>query len=145
MSYNIRKINKNDFYKKYLDLLSELSIVEDTYYEVFSENIENINKNINHFIFVIEIDNIIIGSITVLIEQKIIRNFSKVLHIEDLVVKKEYRKKNIAKKLINYCINFAKKNKCYKIILNCENKFKIFYEKLGFNNKNLEMSIYFNN
>ena len=45
--------------------------------------------------------------------------------------------------LIEYCINFSKKENCYKIILNCNDTLINFYKKYGFENKNNEMSLYF--
>jgi glucosamine-phosphate N-acetyltransferase len=143
MNYIIRHIQSNDFYKKYLYLLSELSPITSSHYSIFNKYINSIICNNSHFIFVIEDNNIIIGTITVLFEQKISHNFKKVAHIEDLVVKKGFRNLGIAKKLLDYCINFSKKNNCYKIILNCKYDLIPFYKKLGFNNNNQQMSIYF--
>ena len=139
----IRHIESNDFYKNYLSLISELSPVLSTHYSFFNKHIQNIIDNPNHFIYVIEYDNKIIASITILFEQKIIHNFKKVCHIEDLVVKKEFRRKNIAKQLINHCILLAKNNNCYKIILNCHKSLIPFYNKLKFFNNNCQMSMYF--
>lgn len=141
--FDIRYIEINDFYKNYLDLLSELSHVSSTHFKIFRSNLKNILNNPFHYIFVIEHNSKIVASITLLIEQKIIHNFKNVGHIEDLVVKKEYRNKKLGKKLIQFCIDFAKDSNCYKIILNCSDAVLPFYKKLGFNNSNNQMSIYF--
>lgn len=74
----------------------------------------------------------IIGTITVLIEPKIIHEGSCVGHIEDLVVDKEYRKQNFGKLLINHAINLCKEKNCYKIILDCNENYTKYYEKNGF-------------
>jgi glucosamine-phosphate N-acetyltransferase len=141
--FEIRNIEIKDFYKNYLDLLSELSHVSPTHFKIFRSNLKDILNNPFHYIFVIEHNSKIIASITLLIEQKIIHNFKKVGHIEDLVVKKEYRNKKLGKRLIQFCIDFAKDSNCYKIILNCSDTVLPFYKKLGFNNSNNQMSIYF--
>ncbi len=140
----LRNIKTDDYYKNYIELANELSKnkIKDKGFLFFKDIIEKIKDNPYHFIFVIENNNKIIGTITVLIEQKIIRNFGKVCHIEDLIIKKEFRNKKLSSKLINHCIEFSKKNNCYKIILNCENNLINYYKKYGFINKNQEMCIY---
>jgi len=142
MEINIRNIKYNDFYKKYIDLISELSNVESVNFDLFNKYIKIINDNKHHNIYVIEFNNIIVASITILFEQKITRGFKKVAHIEDVVVKKNFRNKGLCRKMIAFCINLSKQNNCYKIILNCNNDLVSVYKKYGFNNKNKEMSIY---
>ena len=96
------------------------------------------------FIFVkVNEYNEILGTITILLEQKIIHNGGMVAHVEDLVVDKVCRNQQIGKQLLEYAIVFARQQKCYKIILNCDETVQGFYEKCGFQNKNKEMSIYF--
>ena len=85
----------------------------------------------------------IYGIITLLFENKIIHNGGMVCHIEDLVVDKQYRNQNIGRILVNHAIHEAKKKGCYKIILNCNNEVKNFYLKCGFEEKNLQMALYF--
>ena len=140
----LRNIERNDYYKNYIVLAQELSKskIKDKGFLFFKNIIEKIKDNPYHYIFVIEDNNLIIGAITVLIEQKIIRDFGKVCHIEDLIIKKEFRNKKLSSKLINYCIEFSKKNNCYKIILNCKNNLINYYKKFGFENINQEMCIY---
>ena len=107
-------------------------------------NISNILQNNNHniFLYLDNYDNIL-GAITLLIEQKFIHNGKCVAHIEDFVVKKEYRSQNIGKDLMNYVINYAKQNNCYKIILDTNNKLVNYYSNYGFINKGIYMGYYF--
>ena len=83
---NIRPICKNDFYKNFTDLLSQLSTTGNITYQNFLNVINSLNNN--HLIYVIEDNNKIIASGTLLIENKFIHNCSKVGHIEDIVVDK---------------------------------------------------------
>ena len=107
---------------------------------------------INTFLFIaqtqpiyIEVDEKynIYGAITIIIEQKMLHDGGYVCHIEDVVVDKKYRNRELGKKLVNFAINHAKDKGCYKIILNCNEHVEPFYNKLGFQSKNKEMSIYF--
>ena len=143
MKSNIREIEINDYYKKYFDLISQLTSADNVDFKDWEKRIQEIKKNPYHHIFVIEDEGKIIASITLLIEMKIIRKLSKVGHIEDVVVSNEYRGKGLAKDLINYCINFSKNKDCYKLILNCNKDLVNFYSKFGFENKNTQMSLYF--
>ena len=83
------------------------------------------------------------GTITALLEKKIIHNGGFVCHIEDVVVHEDHRSQHIGSSLIQHVIEFAKEKGCYKIILNCNDQVEPFYEKLGFKSKNKEMSLYF--
>ena len=74
-----------------------------------------------------------------MIEQKFIHNGGKAGHIEDVVTRKEYEGRGIAKEIMKELINIAKENGCYKIILDCDEKVMKFYEKIGFRKHSLMM------
>ncbi len=61
--------------------------------------------------------------------------------IEDVVVLKSYRNKGIGKLLINNLIDKAKKEYCYKLVLECRKENQSYYEKLGFNHSGYSMSM----
>lgn len=147
LDMKIRNLEKNDFHKSFINLLSQLSFSTNTTNENdWNSFFEDFQNNKHHHIFVIENDekNKIIASITLIIENKILRNFGKVVHIEDLVVDTNYRKLGIAQKLIDHCIYIGKNvHDCYKVILNCDESLKEFYKKFLFTQKNIEMSLYF--
>ena len=66
-------------------------------------------------------------------EQKFIHECATVGHIEDIVVVKGYRGKNLGLKLIEALISLAKSNNnCYKVILDCDEKNVPFYEKVSY-------------
>ena len=108
----------------------------------FIEFIVNIPKN--HEIYVLQNNTEIIGCGTLIIEQKLIHNFGKVGHIEDVFIRKEHRGNNYSEIIMNYLKHIAKKRGCYKVILDCSDNLKPIYEKCGFTSKNIQMSVYFN-
>ena len=63
-------------------------------------------------------------------------------HIEDIVVDKNIRGSGLGRIIIEHLVNFGFKNNCYKIILDCSEKNKKFYEKLGFQKKEIQMVNY---
>ena len=138
-----RNLQKNDYNKKYLDLLSQLTEVnkEKIAFVDFCNFIDKLNEN--HHIIVIIHNNKIVASGTLIIEDKIIHGMSKVGHIEDIVVDSNSRGLGLGKKIISYLTNLAKENNCYKVILNCKEENCKFYQKCGFVKKEIEMAIYF--
>jgi glucosamine-phosphate N-acetyltransferase len=113
---------------------------------VFLKEINTLNSNNerSHYVFVLEDDNKIVGCGTIIVELKLLHGFSKVCHIEDVVIDNTIRGKGYGKYLIDYMVNFAKNlNLVYKIILNCSDDKIGFYEKCGFIKKSNQMAIYF--
>lgn len=141
---NLYNSNITEIKNQYINLLKNLTVVEDITDTQFIKQINEIFKfgiiiiafceNNDHFT--------IVGSGTVIIEPKIIRNCKSVAHIEDIVVDPNYRGAGIAKNIISLLKDFSITNNCYKIIHNCTNNYVPFYEKSGFIVKGNEMSIY---
>lgn len=139
---DFRRIESSDYYKDYLLLLEQLTIVEKEkinyqQFKIFVESLSN-----NHIIIVIEDNNKIIGSGTLLIENKVIHNMGSVGHIEDIIIHNNYRKLGLGKKIIDELVNISVKSNCYKIILDCSEKNTKFYEKSGFTKKEIQMVKY---
>ena len=97
----------------------------------------------NHNIFLYLENNIIVGAITLIIEEKIIHSGGKVGHIEDFVVLKDYRNKGIGNLLYNYVKFLCEQNKCYKMILDCNELIENYYIKKGFVKNGSYMAYYF--
>lgn len=76
--------------------------------------------------FVIKENNKVMGTVALIIFE------AGVAEIRDLVVKKEYRRKGLGKKLIDYLIEFAKHNNVRKIYCLTVQPYRSFYEKCGF-------------
>lgn len=74
----------------------------------------------------------IVGTASLLIENKLIHNCGRVGHIEDVVVDEYYRHQNIGRELIDTCIEHARKCECYKVVLSCNEANVPFYERCGF-------------
>ena len=96
------------------------------------EILKDIKQNKNHIIYVAIDNKKIVGSTTLLIEQKFIHDGGLVGHIEDVVVRKDYEGKGIGIKLVTSLLERAKGKNCYKTILDCKDDVKQFYERIGF-------------
>ena len=98
----------NDLCTQLINLYNNFGENDALNYENCKTILKNIVTNNNHYIFLyIDDTNNILGALTLLIEQKFIHNGKCVAHIEDFVVKKEFRAQNIGKDLINYAITYA--------------------------------------
>ena len=128
----IRKLKKEDLYEGFLTTLDSLRHTSDIETKKAEEIFEKINSNPDYTIAVAEINGKIVGTTTLLIEQKFIHNGGIVGHIEDVVVDKNHQGQKIGEKIMKYLLEIAKEQGCYKTILDCTDDVKGFYEKLGF-------------
>lgn len=132
----IRELKENDFID-YIDLLSQLTQVGETSVEKFKQFVSE--QDHRQKTLVLEIDGKIRGCLTILIENKVARSHSKVMHIEDVVTHTEWRGKGISRKLIDRAKEISKEVGCYKVILNCSEENLGFYKHLGFIQKEYGM------
>ena len=137
----LRKLQIDDFKKGYLELLKNLTEVGNGDYLNRFNELETLNPYVQ--IWILEENDKIIGTATLLLEPKFIHSCSKVGHIEDVVVDSSYQGKGLGKILIEKLKEICKNEGCYKIILDCSEKNRIFYEKCDFKQTNLQMSLYY--
>jgi glucosamine-phosphate N-acetyltransferase len=128
----IRKIIESDLDNGYLESLDALRKASNLDKNKTKSILKKIAQNPDHVIFVALQKNKVVGATTLLIEQKFIHDGGKVGHIEDVVVSKELQGKRIGEKIIRFVLDYAKSQGCYKTILDCDDKVKPFYEKIGF-------------
>lgn len=144
INFIIRKLNPDDFYKHYLELLNQLSNfnIETMKFEDFLHFVNQLDER--NQIYVVENTDLktLVATITILIENKIIHNMGKVCHIEDVVVDESMRGFGLGKIIVDYAVNYAIEIGCYKTILDCSNHNIVFYEKCGFKNKGAQMALY---
>jgi len=128
----IREIEEDDLENGFLETLDFLRNTGNLDKNKAIEILKKIKQNPNHIIHVAIDNKKIVGSTTLLIEQKFIHNGGLVGHIEDVVVRKDYEGKGIGIKLVTSLLERAKEKNCYKTILDCKDDVKQFYERIGF-------------
>ncbi|KAG8503410.1 hypothetical protein CXB51_001393 [Gossypium anomalum] len=142
----VRKLELSDKSKGFLDLLRQLTVCDSVSDKEFEDRFKEISMyGDDHVICVIE-DEIsckIIASGSVFIEKKFIRKCGKVGHIEDVVVDAGSRGMQLGKKIVGFLADHARSMGCYKVILDCSDENKVFYEKCGFKKKEVQMVKYF--
>jgi len=128
----IREIEEDDLENGFLETLDFLRNASDLDKNKANEILKKIKQNVNHIIYVAIDNKKIVGSTTLLIEQKFIHDGGLVGHIEDVVVRKDYEGMGIGIKLVTSLLERAKEKNCYKTILDCKDDVKQFYERIGF-------------
>ena len=142
MDIQFRHITTND-YRRALELLTQLTHVGTVSQEEFTLFVSKLNSE--HIVICCEYYDIeadtttVIAMGTFLIEDKLIHTCGKVAHIEDVVVDKDFRNYQVGKKLVEYLVSLSKDKGVYKIILDCSESNKGFYEKCGFHQCQIQM------
>lgn len=142
IDYEVKELTREDLIddkKGLLDSLSNLTNAPDMNLGQMEGILLKINNQNGHVYIAKTEDNKIIGTATLLIEQKFIHSGGKVGHLEDVAVMKEYEKNGVASKIINSLWDLAKKEGCYKVILDCENNLEPYYNKFEFIKKGILM------
>ena len=135
----IREIVEEDIENGFLNSLDSLRKASDLDKEVAKNILKKIISDPNHIIHVAEDNGKIVGSTTLLIEQKFIHNGGYVGHIEDVVVSKEFEGRGIGIKLVTSLLEIANTRNCYKTILDCSDELIPFYERIGFKLESKQM------
>lgn len=136
----------SSYWREITELMSQLtseSIIDMHQYKMLDYFKSLENNSTQTPIYFITYKGGIIGIVKVIYERKIIHGFSSVAHIEDFIIHSKYRGFGFGKLVMKMIVNHAKNGGCYKVILNCNDNVKEFYEKCGFTQKNHQMAIYF--
>lgn len=138
--YTLMNLQYDHYDTNYLWLLFQLTVLEpDKMDKVrFCDFVDNLSAE--HMVRVVKCDTKIVGTYTVLKESKLIHNYGKVAHIEDVVVDCSMRGTGLGKVMMQQAIREC--DDCYKVILDCSEENVPFYEKTEFRRKGVQMALY---
>lgn len=142
----MRDLKEDDYDKGYLDLLAQLTSVGEVSSQQFKERFAEVAQRPNDYRIVVIEDpthRLIVATGTLLVERKFIHGGGKIGHLEDVVVHGSMRGKHLGMRIIWELTRISKEAGCYKVILDCAEKNTSFYEKCGFEVKNVGMALYF--
>ncbi len=134
--YILRRLEISD-YELFYPLINEFRKTDFTK-EEFEETLIYMNQYSD--IWVVEHNKDLIGTATIIYEQKFIFNRCILAHIEDVCVKETYRRKGIGRLLVQKLIEEAKTKKCYKITLDCATHNIPFYTACGLETRGTQMT-----
>ena len=145
MEIVINELEKCDF-QNYLHLMDQFRPVDTNM--TFDKFCEMYDKIFTYGeIYVARYENKIIGSITVIYEQKFIHHGAIYAHIEDVVVDIDYQNNGskkglkIGSRLVDYAKQKTMEKNCYKCSLVCSKDLSPFYVKKEFEEKGLHMTL----
>jgi glucosamine-phosphate N-acetyltransferase len=143
MSLAFRKLEKGDFGHGFLQLLARLTTVGPITREEFEKQFDAREANPHMRTLVGVCDGKLACTATLLIELKYVHHCGKIGHIEDVVVAHDFSGRGFGKQMVTALIDEAKQEKCYKVILDCNDHNVPFYESCGMKRHSNEMAIYF--
>lgn len=116
--YDVEELKKEDF-EKYKSFLKS---------DFTNENFCKLIDSEFYNFFVVRDGENIVGSVTILLEQKLTHSGCMVSHVENLEVSETYRRLGVGNALFEHCRLFAKENGCYRLNLSCKEELCNFYK-----------------
>lgn len=132
----IKNFDPKQNIKGLLETLKEVWSVD----ELTDESLNEWLSNDNHMV-IAELDGEIIGTATLHLQKKLIRNGGTAGFIEDVAVRNKFRGNNIGSLLIKELLKKAKTFNCYKVVLSCFPERVAFYERNGFFQESILMRL----
>ena len=135
--YLVRPLSVLDYRRGYIDLLRQLTECGAITFEGYQQRFQQMKQSgETYFIIVIEdlyTDQQIVGSATLVCEQKFIRQLAKRGRIEDVVIHDRARGQQLGKLLIGLLTRIARDFcGCYKVSLECKDHLVKFYQQFGY-------------
>lgn len=128
--FQIRPMYATDFQRGFREVLSALSPVtlpDELTMVIFRKRLR---AGVATYVAVAE--DRVIGTASLLLETKFIHDGGCVGHVEDVAVDPKYQGQGIGQALIHHLIEVCRRERCYKLILDCNPKLVPWYSKLGF-------------
>ena len=117
---------------------------EDSHVDKFRKLVEKYISDLDKLILIAVHNEVeIVGTVCIMLLPRLNQTTLE-MYIPELIVLEKHQRKGIGKKLINSCIDFAKKKKCHRIRLESGNERKEsheFYSSLGFEQSSLSFSM----
>jgi len=142
---HIRPLARTDYHRSHIPILSVLTQAPDPGYPAYQTAFDALRACPDTYFCLVIVDQAtdrVVGTGTLFIERKFIRNLGKVGHIEDIAVGKDMQGKKLGLRIIQALVGVSEQVGCYKTILNCSDENIPFYQKCGFEKKENEMAKY---
>ena len=131
----LRPLERTDYGKGYMSLLSQLTRVGEVSKERFEAQFECMKQCIGgHYIVVVEdlSQERVICSATLAVERKFIHKTALRARLEDVVVDSNYRGRHLGGLIVGVMTELSRHIGCYKTSLDCVPDVQEFYKKFGY-------------
>lgn len=144
MDIQIRKLEISD-HIEYISLMKQFRPIDveidfTRFKQMYNYMFQNSEIYVAVAIDTITQNTVIVGSITVIYEQKFINDCALYAHIEDVIVDEMHRNLKIGSKLLEYAKQQAIKKNCFKCTLVCSESTSPFYQINEFEHRGVCMS-----
>lgn len=142
---NIRQAEENDI-PVILELLSQMDGEVLKFDEKASSVWEKFSQYPYYKVFLAEEVGIAVGCFSLIILDNLGHHYSKLAIVESVLVSEKCRGKGIGGKMMEYAMEKAKEEKCYKLMLSSNKKrteAHEFYEKHGFTQHGISFVVEF--
>lgn len=140
-AYETRELTAADLDKGFIETLRNLSDTGDLSPASAQRILEKMGSNPLYHVLIAVGPSGVVGTTTLLVEQKFIHAGGLVGHIEDVAVRKGSEGRGIGGSLVKAAVGMAEDLGCYKVILDCKEELAPFYEGLGFKRHDLGMRL----
>jgi glucosamine-phosphate N-acetyltransferase len=130
LSLKITELTGRDLAGGFLETLASLAPVELTPAQAGEVYRSRLRSGIHTYIA--RVGERVVGTATLLLEQKFIHGGGWVGTIEDVAVHRDYQKQGIGTELVRHLTEAARERGCYKVMLCCFEHLVPFYERLGY-------------
>ncbi|KAF2486606.1 putative glucosamine 6-phosphate acetyltransferase [Neohortaea acidophila] len=140
-SYSVRPLSRDDYNKGFFECLHSLTWTGDVSNDRFVEQFDWMAGKDIFYVVVIEHDDKVIGTGVIMVGRKYIWDLARQGHIEDVSISDAHQGKGLGKLLLKTLASIGHNVGCGKIILNCSEEKKGFYENCGYEHNGLQMSL----
>jgi len=135
MNLTVQELTAPDLTNGFLESLASLTEVGLTPKEAVDVFRKRLRAGIRTYVALLE--GRVVGTASLLVEQKFIHQGGKAGHIEDVAVHKDHQRQGIGTLLVRHCTEEARKHGCYKVILNCFERLVPFYARIGYHQQDV--------
>jgi predicted GNAT family N-acyltransferase len=121
----MQQLNDNDWIE-YLSVRNQMSGYSKNISDITFTQRHNIMTSQGTTIYVLKVEGVIVGILTLIIETKI---YDNVARIEDVVVDVNHRMCGYGIQMVREAIKIATEKQCYKVIVGTRHELEKFYEK----------------
>jgi glucosamine-phosphate N-acetyltransferase len=140
--YKIRPLRLGDLKKGLIETLQNLAETGNLTDRAAARTFREMRRDPSRVVFVAVLaDGQVVGATTLLLERKFIHEGGLVAHIEDVAVRRGHEGKGVGSALVDAAIARARREGCYKCILDCKEELVPFYSRLGFRRHEVEMRL----
>ncbi|KAJ8906612.1 hypothetical protein NDN08_003105 [Rhodosorus marinus] len=142
-AFKVRYMESGDYDRGLFEVLQQLTASPKVERQVFEKLLEEVKGDGYYHWMVVEVDGLVVGCGSLVVERKLIHSCGLVGHVEDIVVDESFRGKGAGKALLEKLSGKAKEVGCYKATLDCQDDRVPFYEKCNYKRRGAQMALYF--